>query len=81
VFALEHLIIGLLGASLALGMSHAASWIISRWLLDIPYAPFPGASLLMVVLTAGLVMAVGLVTSLSILGQKPITFLREQADE
>jgi putative ABC transport system permease protein len=81
VFALEHLIIGFLGASLALGMSQAASWIISRRLLDIPYTAFPAASLLMVALTALVVMGVGLATSLSILGQRPVAFLREQADE
>lgn len=81
VFALEHLIIGLLGAALALVMSQAASWIISHWLLDIPYTAFPAASLLMVAMTPLLVMAVGLLTSLSILGQKPVAFLREQADE
>jgi putative ABC transport system permease protein len=81
VVALEHLIIGLLGASLALCMSQTASWIISKRLLDIPYTPFPTASLLMVAMTTLLVMAVGLLTSLSILGQKPVVFLREQADE
>jgi putative ABC transport system permease protein len=81
VFALEHLIIGLLGAALALCMSQTASWIISSRLLDIPYRTFPTASLLMVGMTTLLVMAVGLLTSLSILGQKPVAFLREQADE
>jgi putative ABC transport system permease protein len=81
VCALEHLIIGLLGATLALGMSQAATWLISSRFLDIPYRTFPTASVLMVGMTTLLVMAVGLLTSLSILGQKPVVFLREQADE
>jgi putative ABC transport system permease protein len=81
VFALEHLIIGLLGATLALFMSQAASWLISSMVLDIQYRVFPTASLLMVATTTLLVMAVGLLASLSILGKKPVAFLREQADE
>jgi putative ABC transport system permease protein len=81
VFALEHLIIGLLGGALALFMSQAASWIISSQFLNIPYRTFPTASGLMIAVTTLLVTAVGLVTSLSILGQRPVVFLREQADE
>jgi putative ABC transport system permease protein len=81
VFALEHLMIGLIGAALALAMSQATSWVISRRVLEIPYEPFPTASLYMVAVATFLVMAVGLVASLSILGQKPVSFLREQADE
>jgi putative ABC transport system permease protein len=81
VFALEHLIIGLLGAALALFMSQAASWLISSKFLEIQYRAFPTASLVMVAMTTLLVIAVGFLASLSILGQKPAVFLREQADE
>ena len=62
-------------------MSQAGSWLISSRVLDIRYKAFPTASLVMVAMTTLLVVAVGLLASLSILGQRPVAFLREQADE
>jgi putative ABC transport system permease protein len=81
VFTLEHLVIGLISAALALLISQTLSWVISSRVFDIRYKAFPQASLLMVVMTVLLVIVVGLLASLSILSQKPVVFLREQADE
>jgi putative ABC transport system permease protein len=81
VFMLEHLVIGLISAVLALLISQTLSWVVSSRVFDIRYQAFPGASLLMAAMTAFLVIVVGLLASLSILRQKPVAFLREQADE
>jgi putative ABC transport system permease protein len=81
VFALENGIVGLLSGLIALLLSQTGSWIISRWIFDIPYHPFLLWSLFMVLSTLMLVVAVGLVSSISILTQKPVVFLREQTEE
>ena len=82
VFALENIFIGLLSAILALFLSQLAGWILVTQVFELSsYAPYLGASILLMLLTVGLVTAVGLLASLSILRQKPITFLREQTVE
>lgn len=81
VFTLENLIIGLISAALALFISQTLSWLISVRIFDIQYRVFPEASLVLAALTALLVISVGVLASLSILRQKPVAFLREQADE
>lgn len=81
VFALENVFIGLLSALLALILSQLAGWILVTQVFELAYAPYLGASILLMLLTVGLVTAVGLLASLSILRQKPITFLREQTVE
>jgi len=81
VFTLENLAIGLISALLALVISQAGSWIISDRVFDIPYRPYPAASLLMVLATVLLVIGVGLSASVSILKQRPVIFLREQTEE
>ena len=81
VFALESLFIGLASGFIALVLSQAASWFICRQALDISYNPFVGTSIVMLLATSGLVVAVGLGASLSIIRQRPAAFLREQTEE
>jgi putative ABC transport system permease protein len=81
VFTTESLILGLVSGLLALLLSQVGSWVISARVLGIPYRPFWGASLVMILATMLLVAVVGIVSSLSILKQKPVIFLREHAEE
>lgn len=81
VFAIENLILGLISALVALLLSQVASWIINTRVFELPYRAFVGVSILMMVGTILLVMAVGLLASLPILRQRPIGFLREQTQE
>ena len=81
VFATESLCLGLVSAMFALILAQTGNWIICRFALDVPCRPFVGTSLLMVLATTLVVIAVGLGASRSILRQKPVLFLREQADE
>jgi len=81
VFAAESLLLGVTSGVIALAIAQLGSLIICRRGLDLEYRPCPGLSLLMVLATALLVLGVGLGASVSILRQKPVGFLREQADE
>lgn len=81
VFAVESLLIGLASGLIALVLSQAGSWIICRHALDVSYNPFVGISIVMILTTTGLVIAVGLGASLSIIRQRPAAFLREQTEE
>ncbi len=80
VAALEHLLIGLVSAGIALGISQIGSWIVSWRVFEISYLPLPWASLVMVLGTVGLVVLVGLAASVPVLKQKPVKFLREQGE-
>jgi putative ABC transport system permease protein len=81
VFAVESLLIGLASGLIALVLSQAGSWIICRRALDVSYNPLVGISIVMILTTTGLVIAVGLGASLSIIRQRPAAFLREQTEE
>jgi putative ABC transport system permease protein len=81
VFAAESLILGLTSGLIALFIAQVGSLVICRRGLDLEYHPYPAESLVMVLATAMLVLCVGMAASTSILRQKPVSFLREQADE
>ncbi len=81
VFTIESLILGLISGVLALVFSQLGSWVICWKAFDLSYRPFFGTSLLLVVVTALLVLAVGVGAALPILHHKPAAFLREQNDE
>ena len=81
VFALENLFLGLVSALLGLMLAQVGSWIITTQLFELDYQPYLSASLLLILTTILLVTTVGLLASVSILRQKPITFLREQTVE
>jgi putative ABC transport system permease protein len=81
VFGLENFIIGLASGAIALALSQTTSWIICRSALEVPYKPFAGISLLMVVAATLVVIAAGLGASVPILRKKPAAFLREQTEE
>ena len=80
VFALESLMIGVISGFIAIIISQAGSWIICTTRLDISYKPFIVQSISMAVGITLLVVIVGLVTSISILKQKPVFFLKENAE-
>lgn len=77
VFAWENLLIALACALLA----QAATWILCRQVLAIPYHPFLTTTLVMIGGTLLLVTGVGLAASAPLLRQKPAPFLRGEAQE
>ena len=81
VFTLENLFLGLLSALLALVLSQTCSLIICLKVFDISYAPFLVECIYLIAATVLLIVAVGLLPSISILRQKPVIFLRNQTQE
>jgi len=81
VFAAENLLLGSVSGGIALLISQAGSLLICRKGFDMDYRPYWGESAGLVLGTTVLVLLVGLAVSVPILRQKPVTFLREQADE
>jgi putative ABC transport system permease protein len=80
VFALENLLLGGLSSLLALIMAQSGAYWICRIKLDIDYQPFWAAAAAMIAATLLLVLVVGMTASWSIMEQKPVRILREQAD-
>jgi putative ABC transport system permease protein len=79
VFFLENFMLALLSGGCAILVAQAGSWGLCHFLLNIDYDPNWLAIFLMLGLTACLVVSLGLLSSLPILRQKPVRFLREQA--
>lgn len=81
VFALENVFIGSVSAVIALFLSQVAGYLLVTRVFELDYEPFLGASVLLVAFSITLVTIVGLLASLSILRQRPITFLRNNTVE
>lgn len=78
VFLYENMLLGLLSSLFALFLAHTGSWALCHFLFDIPYHPQLPASLLLIVLTILLVIAIGLLSSITIIRQKPSEFIRQE---
>jgi putative ABC transport system permease protein len=80
VFALENALIGLLSAILGLILAQTGAFWVCSVKLDIGYHPFLLSSILMIAAAVLLVMVVGLTACRSIMGKRPVAYLREQTD-
>ena len=81
VFTYESMLIGLLCAVQAAFIAQIASLAICRQVFDIPFRMFAGTTLAMAVVTTVLITVAGASGSLSILGQKPLPYLRDENQE
>ncbi len=81
VFTLENFFLGMVSAVLALSLSQTCSWLICSKVFDISYNFYLVESLYLIAGTVLLIVAVGLLPSISILRQKPVAFLRNQSQE
>lgn len=81
VFFYENLLMGILASVMGIFLAQGASWALCHYLFEITYSPHPAASLGMLLLTLIFVIILGMGSSVSILRQKPISFLREQTLE
>jgi len=79
VFFLENLLLALLSGGCAILVAQTGSWGLCHYLFKIAYDPSWPANLIMLAATAFWVIFLGLLSSVSILRQKPVVFLREQA--
>ncbi len=78
VFLLENLLLALLSGGAAVLVAELGSWALCHFLLDIRYDPYGLASLALLAMTIGLVVLLGLLSSVTIIRKKPGRFLREQ---
>jgi putative ABC transport system permease protein len=81
VFFYENMLLGLLSSVLGVLLAQAGSWALCHFLFKIIYNPNWFASGVLVLFTLLLVVTVGMTSSISIIRQKPIFFLREQTLE
>jgi putative ABC transport system permease protein len=65
---------GLVGSVGAIGLT----WSVSRYALEIPWRIFPSENIAGVVLTAVLVAVIGVLSSLDVLRNKPLSTLRAE---
>lgn len=78
VFFYENMILGLLSSVIAVFVAQIGSWSVCHYIFEMNYNPYWLASLVLVLLTMLLVVSIGLLSSVSIIRQKPAAFLREQ---
>jgi len=76
LLAIEYGLLGVLAGTVGAIAAWGLSWVISRRVLDIPWQPAPGTSLLAIMLTALLVGLVGVLASVDVLRRKPLAVLR-----
>ncbi len=74
----EYGVLGLLAGVVGSAGAVALTWGVSRYALDIPWRLFPAEHLAGVALTAALVAAIGVLSSLDVLRNKPLATLRSE---
>ena len=79
VFGLENLVLALQSGGAALLVAQLGSWALCHLALDISFRPYPLASLVAVGAITALVVALGLLASLSVIVKKPGAYLREHS--
>lgn len=73
----ENGLIGLCSGVIGLALAQCGSWALCHYLFEISYTPNLLASTGLVILTVAFVVALGLLSSITIVRQKPSRFLRE----
>jgi putative ABC transport system permease protein len=74
----EYGVLGTLAGLVGSAGAVALTWGVSRYALDIPWKVFPGEHVAGVGLTAALVAAIGVLSSLDVLRHKPLATLRAE---
>ncbi len=77
-YCLEYGILGLCSGIFALGVGSLGAFLVVEYVLDVKFVFFPGLALVTVFLAALGTVAVGLISSWRILGERPAAILRSQ---
>ena len=78
IFAVEYACLGLVAGLGGSVLAVALSWVVLRYILDVPWTFEPKALILGVTLTAAVALAVGFLATFRLLGEKPLTVLRQE---
>jgi putative ABC transport system permease protein len=77
-FAAEYALLGLVGGTLAAGLSSALSWLVLTYVFDLAWSLHPSVLVTGLALTVILTLSVGLLSTFRILGQRPLAILRHE---
>jgi putative ABC transport system permease protein len=78
MLALEYSALGLLAGCIGAAGALVLSWIVTRFVFEIPWRPAPGLLTLGAVLTMALVGIIGVIASVDVLRKKPLATLRAE---
>jgi putative ABC transport system permease protein len=76
VFAVEYALLGVLAGVGGTALAAVLAWAILRFVLDVPWSWHPGTLVLGVAASTALAVLVGSVTTLRLLGERPLRILR-----
>jgi len=77
-FAVEYLLLGLVGGAVAVWLSSALSWLVLTYIFELSWSLHSGVLFLGVLLTMVLTLAVGFLSTFRILGERPLSILRHE---
>jgi putative ABC transport system permease protein len=77
-FAVEYACLGMAAGVGGTVLAGVLAWVVLHFVLETPWTFAPGAAMLGVALTAAVAVGVGFLATFRLLGQKPLTILRQQ---
>lgn len=77
-FAFEYLLLGMVGGLIGVGLACALSWALLRFIFELPWELHPQVLFIGLGLTMGLTLAIGLLSTYRLLGQRPLAVLRHE---
>lgn len=77
-FAFEYLLLGMVGGLIGVGLASALSWALLRFIFELPWELHPQVLFIGLGLTMGLTLAIGLLSTYRLLGQRPLAVLRHE---
>jgi len=75
-FAMEYLLLGIVGGAIGVGLASALSWALLRWVFELGWALHPHVLVIGLGLTMVLTLIVGFLSTYRLLGQRPLSVLR-----
>lgn len=77
-FALEYMMIGMMGGAMAVGLASALSWLVLTYLFELSWSFHPAVLLSGLGLTILVTLLIGSISTYRILGQRPLAILRHE---
>jgi len=78
MLAVEYGLLGFLAGVIGSAGALVLSWVVSAFVLDVPWQPTPGSVVAGMLASSALVTVVGILASLDVLRRKPLATLRAE---